>query len=264
MSPTKLLVFVVENRSRDQMCEQLSATVGSDNPLGLATGYHAVAHPSLPNYLAIVAGTTFDVEDDRPPSELRLRGRTVFGQALSVGKSAKVYAEGIPRTCAAEDVDRYAVRHNPWVYFVDERRECARYDVSINQLAKDVELGLLPHAGMVVPDLCHDGHDCSLTTVDAWLDEQIQRVMSGPDWRSGRLAVVVTADEDDGSQDNRVLTVLMHPRVRVRLVNTPFTHHSLSRLYSEVLGVRPLRGAAYAPSMADAFGFRLGRGRGPR
>jgi phosphatidylinositol-3-phosphatase len=256
--PTKLLVFVIENRSRDEMCDMMRATLAPDNQPGFAMNYHAVGHPSLPNYLAIVAGDTFDVEDDAPPSEHRLRGPTVFEEALANGKSAKVYVEGMVVNCSRTNGGRkYAVRHNPWVYFSDERLACNRYDVPLHDLRSDVDAGRLPNAGLVVPDLCNDGHDCSLATVDAWLGEQLRLVTSGRDWRTGRLAVVVTADEDDGSQDDRVLTTLMHPSLPARSVPAPLTHYSLSRLYSEVLGVPPLREAAYAPSMADAFRLQL-------
>lgn len=260
VSPTKLLVFVIENRSRDQMCDVMRATLAPDHQPGFAMNYRAITHPSLPNYLAIVAGDTFGVEDDAPPAEHRLRGPTVFEQALSSGKSAKVYVEGMVTNCAPTNSGRkYAVRHNPWVYFAGERQSCNRYDVSLHELGPDVHAGRLPHAGLIVPDLCNDGHDCALATSDAWLAEQLQLVASGPDWRSGRLAVVVTADEDDGSQDNRVLTVLLHPSLAVRRVDQPLTHYSLSRLYSEVLGLRPLRQAFLAPSMAAAFDLQLAR-----
>lgn len=257
-SPTKLLVVVIENHSRDEMCDLLRVTLAQDNRPGFAMNYRATRHPSLPNYLAIVAGSTFDVDDDAPPAEHPLRGPTVFAQALSAGKSAKVYAEGMATNCWPVNVgDKYAVRHNPWTYFEDERPACTRHDVPIHELEADVEAGRLPNAGLVVPDLCNDGHDCPLATVDAWLSGHLQLVTSGPDWRTGRLAVVVTADEDDGSQGNRVLTVLMHRNLAVHSAEEALTHYSLSRLYSEVLGTRPLREAAYAPSMADAFDLQL-------
>lgn len=36
-------------------------------------------------------------------------------------------------------------------------------------------------------------------------------VFTGPDYRSGKLAVVVVADEDDGAQANTVLVTIIHP-----------------------------------------------------
>jgi acid phosphatase len=81
--------------------------------------------------------------------------------------------------------------------------------------------------------------------------------MAGPDWLSGHLAIVVTADEDDRTQSNLVLTVVAHPSLHGAVVTTPLTHYSLARLYSEVLAAQPLGEAAAAPSMATAFGLDL-------
>jgi len=226
---------------------------------GLATDFHAMTHPSLPNYLAIASGSTFGVRDDADPSAHPISGPSVFGEALAHGRAAQVYADAMPAPCALTDSGRYLVRHNPWTYFTDERRECEENDVPLDQFAGDVRSGHLPDAGMVVPDGCHDAHDCSLATADAWLKQEVGLAMSGPDFRSGRLVIVVTADEDDGSQGNVVLTIVVHPSTRGVVATTALSHLSLSRLYSEVLGLPPLRGAASAPSMAQAFGLSLVR-----
>ena len=73
---------------------------------------------------------------------------------------------------------------------------------------------------------------------------------------SGRLVVVVTADETGhGAADSRVLTVVLSPRVSHRVVTTPLSHYSLSKLYSTTCGSPQLRQAASAPSLAAAFGL---------
>jgi hypothetical protein len=129
--------------------------------------------------------------------------------------------------------------------------------VPVTQLSDDAANGRLPNAGMVVPDLCNDAHNCDLSVADQWLRTEIGVVMAGPDWRSGHLAIVVTADEDDHHQDNLVLTAVAHPSMHGTVVAVPLTHYSLARLYSEVLGAKPLREGATAPSMATAFGLDL-------
>jgi phosphatidylinositol-3-phosphatase len=255
---TKLLVFVVENHSLDQMRAAMPYTAALGKEFAVATHYQAVAHPSLPNYLAMTGGSTFGVSDDAPPSSHTTDQPSVFGQALSLGKTAKVYAEGMPGNCATEDSGAYAVKHNPWAYHLSERSSCATFDVPVTELSTDVTDGHLPNAGMVIPDLCNDAHNCDLTVADQWLRAQIELVMSGPDWRTAHLALVVTADEDDRHQDNLVLTAVAHPSMHGAVVTTPLTHYSLARLYSEVLAAPPLGEAAAAPSMATAFGLDLG------
>jgi acid phosphatase len=255
---TKLLVLVVENHSLRQMRSGMPWTFRLAQRYAYADRYHAVTHPSLPNYLAIAGGSTFGVHDDHPPAAHRVRGASVFGQALRAGRTAKVYAEGMPRHCARTDGGkRYAVRHNPWAYFVDETAGCRSHDVAFAALAGDVEQGALPNAGFVVPNLCHDAHDCRLRVADRWMKHTLRTVMAGPDWKSGHLAVVVTADEDDRRSGNRVLTVVAHPSLRGKVVHRRLTHYSLARLYAQVLGTSPLRRAAGAPDMARAFGLPL-------
>lgn len=254
---TKLLVFVVENHSLDQMREAMPYTTALGKEFAYATNYQAVTHPSLPNYLAMTGGSTFGVADDAPPSSHTIDQPSVFGQALSVGKTAEVYAEGMRGNCATENSGQYAVKHNPWAYYLSERSPCLQYDVPVTELSDDAANGRLPNAGMVIPDLCNDAHNCELSVADHWLRTQIEVVISGPDWRAGHLAIVVTADEDDHHQDNLVLTAVAHPSMHGAVVTAPLTHYSLARLYSEVLAAEPLGEAAAAPSMATAFGLDL-------
>lgn len=92
---------------------------------------------------------------------------------------------------------------------------------------------------------------------DVWLSDAIGSVLAGPDFASGELAVVVTADEDDRSQDNRVLTVVLHGSQSRRVVRDQLDHYSLARLYGQVLGQPPLRGVKSATDMARAFELPL-------
>jgi phosphatidylinositol-3-phosphatase len=257
---SKLLVFVVENHSLDEMRTQMPWTYRLAERYGYAASYRALSHPSLPNYLAIAGGSTFGVHDDLDPSAHPISGPSVFGAALRAGLTAKVYGDSMPAPCSLTNEGEYAVRHNPWTYFVDERGACRTFDLPLSRYQADASSGHLPDAGMVVPDICHDAHDCSLATADAWLQQEVGLAMSGPDFREGRLAVVITADEDDGSQANTVLTVVVHPSLHGTVSHAPLSHLSLCRLYAQVLGVPPLHGTASAPSMATAFHLRLARG----
>jgi hypothetical protein len=255
---SKVLVFVVENHSLDQMRDGMPYTYSLAERYGYADSYRALTHPSLGNYLAIAGGSTFGVVDDRDPAAHPIEGPDVFSAALAAGKTAGLYAEGMPGTCWLENGGaRYVVRHNPWTYFVDGRSGCERFDVPLSELSSDSAAGSLPNVGMVIPDLCNDAHDCGLATADEWLREHVRPILGGPDWRSGRLAVVITADEDDRNQGNLVLTAVIHPSLHHVVVDEALTHLSLSRLCSEASGLTPLRAAQTAPSLAQAFGLRI-------
>jgi phosphatidylinositol-3-phosphatase len=258
---TKVLTIVEENHSLAQAQSGMPYLMGQARQYGYATGYSAVSHPSLPNYLAITAGSTFGITDDNDPSSHPLSGASVFGQALSLGKTAKAYAEGMPSNCALTGNSTYAVRHAPWPYYVDERAACNSFDVplgttSSGALLSDINAGTLPNAGLVTPSLCNDAHDCPLATADGWLQGWLPKLLAGPDFTAGRLAIVVTFDEGVTSNPDPVLTVVLAPGVSGKVVSSPLNHYSLTRLYDEVLGAPLLRGAAGANSMSAAFGLR--------
>jgi phosphatidylinositol-3-phosphatase len=258
---SKLLVVVLENRDASRVAREMPYLSAQARRFGQATRYYGVTHPSLPNYLTMAGGSTFRVRDDRRPAAHHLLGASVFGQALTHHRTARTYAEGMTASCQRHDSGRYAVRHNPWTYFPAERAACRRHDVPAGTpargaLQRDVVAGHLPTFGLLVPDVCNDAHDCSLATSDRWLRSWLRAVQAGPDWRSGRLAVLVTFDEDDHSAGNHVAAVLMHPSLHGVRVRRRLDHHDLSAAVSRLVGAEPLRGAAHRTGILAAF--RLG------
>jgi acid phosphatase len=258
---SKLLVVVLENRAASRVGREMPYLSAQARRFGSATRYYGVTHPSLPNYLTMAGGSTFRVRDDRRPAAHPLRGASVFGQALARHRTATTYAEGMTVRCQRHDTGRYAVRHNPWTYFPAERAACRRHDVPAGTptrgaLRRDVAAGHLPTFGLLVPDVCNDAHDCSLATSDRWLRSWLRTVKAGPDWRSGRLAVLVTFDEDDHSAGNHVAAVLLHPSLHGVRVRRRMDHHDLSAAVSRLVGAPGLRGAAHRSGILAAF--RLG------
>ena len=249
-----MLVVVLENHSARQALAGMPRLAAAATTYGRAMEYFGVAHPSLPDYLAIAGGSTFDVRDDDDPSAHRLRGRSVFAQVLAAGRVATTYAEGMTSRCQITSRGRYAVRHNPWVYFAAERAACRAHDLpsgtpSAGALHDDVVGGTLPTFGLLVPDLCHDAHDCPLASADRWLGGWLEVVLAGPDFRSGRLAVVVTFDEDDRLAQNHVAAAVLHPSLAGVRVRDRLDHFSLARSVSGLAGRRGLRDSRTAPDL---------------
>jgi acid phosphatase len=253
-----VLVVIEENHSLDEMRSGMPFLAGLSAQYGYATDWHALAHPSEPDYLAIAGGSTFGVTNDDPPSAnagMVGHAQSVFGQALAAGRTAGTYAESMGSPCQTADSYPYAVRHNPWTYFQSERPDCLAHDRDTSGFADAARTDRLPDVGFLVPDVLHDAHDGSLSTADAWLRSELTPVLGSQDFTSGRLVVVVTADEDDGRSGNTVLTSVLTPRLHHVVVTTPLTHYSLTRFIDEVLGVPPLGHAAEAPDLAAAFGL---------
>jgi phosphatidylinositol-3-phosphatase len=257
---TKVLIVMEENHSMTQMQTGMPYTFGLAQTYGYATRWAAIRHPSLPNYVALGSGQTYSITDDKPPSAHVLRGKSIFGQAVAAGKTAKSYNEGMTSNCKTGNTGQYRVKHNPWAYFADERTACLAGDVATGTLTSgplltDITNGTLPNVGMITPDLTHDAHSGTLAVADTWFKGWMQKVFAGPDWKSGNLVVILTADESDGGSANNVLTVVIHPSQSHNVATTALGHYSLTRFCEDVVGAPYLAGAATAPSMTTAFGI---------
>ncbi len=258
-------MVIEENHSYAQMKQGMPFLAGLSDTYGYASHWTALAHPSLPNYLGIAGGSTFGILDDRSPAAHTSdvgSAPSVFDQALAAGKTAGTYAESMPDNCHVSDSpDRsvgtpvYAVRHNPWVYFTRGRASCLAHDRSLTPFAGDAAHNALPNVGFLIPNLVHDAHDASLASADTWLKQQLTPVLKSTDFTSGKLVVVVTADEDDKHSGNVVLTSVLTPRIHHKVVSAPLTHYSLTRFIAQVLGVKPLQNGATAPDLKAAFGL---------
>jgi phosphatidylinositol-3-phosphatase len=130
--------------------------------------------------------------------------------------------------------------------------------VSSGQLRTDIVNGNLPNVGYVTPNLCNDAHNCSLGTADNWLKGWLGLIYTSPDFKSGHLAVIVTADEDDNTSVNLILTVVIHPSQQGHVVATALTHYSWTRLMTDLTGAPCIRSGCTASNMATAFGLSLG------
>ncbi len=246
----------LENHGPDALT-QMPYLASVAQACGITTDYRGITHPSLPNYLAAVSGSTGGVTSDCSPGECPQRRRTIFAQVSAAGGQWRAYEEAMPHSCAASATSSYAPKHNPPVYFPDLAADCARWDVPLAPaLTDDLAAGRLPRFAFVTPDICHDAHDCPVGAADTWLRTWLARILAGPDYRTGRTAVVVTFDEDDNGAGNRVSTVVVAPTVRPGTRSgTAFSHYSLLRTTEEMLGLPLLGAAASAPSMRAAFGL---------
>jgi len=220
----------------------------------LATHYSAVAHPSLPNYLALTSGTTGGITTDcNPPGGSCLVTGPNLADALDrSGRSWKLYAESMPAPCTTANTSLYAVKHNPFLYYpsvTSGRAYCASHDVPYAQLGADLaSAASLPDFAFITPNLCDDMHDCSVAAGDAWLRANVPRILASPAFTTQRSVLVVTFDEGDAS-DNTVACVFAGPAARPHTVSaTPYTHYLLLRTIEHAWGMNPLTGNDAAAS----------------
>jgi phosphatidylinositol-3-phosphatase len=212
-----VLVVVFENREANDVAGSPDAPTFRELGRRYArlTRYTAVAHPSLPNYLALVSGSTHGIASDCV--RCVVAGRSLADTLAAAGRTWKAYAEGLPRAgWTGAESGRYAKRHVPFLYLRSVLRSPARRRrvVPFGQLAADVARRRVPDFSLVVPDLCHDMHDCPVSTGDSWLGGFLRPLLASRALRRG--IVVVVFDEGASSQGGggHVPALVLGPLVR--------------------------------------------------
>jgi hypothetical protein len=255
------VVIVLENRELSEVVGAAKSSVFDELAAtgALAVDYHAVAHPSLPNYLALIGGSTFGIDEDC--TDCQASGANLATQLSAAGLSWRAYMGSMPRPCfgGAESGD-YAKRHNPFLYFpsvADNPKLCAN-DVPEGELSEQLAKGELPAFSWISPNLCDDAHSCDLGDAEDYLRKLIPRLRRelGP-----RGILAITFDEGSsnasccGNADGgRVATILIGPEVRrgVRL-HGAYSHYSLLATLEDRFGLDRLRNARTAAPMTAAF-----------
>lgn len=252
--------IVMENHSSAQVLGTRATPFENSlaRQCGRALTYTAATHPSLPNYLVLTSGSAHGVRDDTGPSAHPIRGASIFSLAAAARRGWATFVESMPAHCDARSGGFYAGKHNPALYYTTLRRSCPRYDLPMGSprrgpLASALARRTLPAFTLLVPNLCHDDHDCAVSAGDAWLHAWIDTIVASPTYRAGRTAVFVTWDENDGRAGNQVALLAIAPSIRPgTLARGRFGHTALLHTTLQMLGLRdPL--TPRAPSMRRAF-----------
>jgi len=257
-----VFVVIMENHSYGQIIGSSSAPYinGLAKSYGLATNYHAVSHPSLPNYLALTGGSTFGITTDCAPSSCPVNAVNLADRIEGAGRTWRAYMESMPSACDVSTSGTYAVKHNPFVYFNDIRTNaarCAADDVQYTQLSTDLaSASTTPNFVWITPNLCNDMHDCSITTGDNWLKANLPTIFNSAAWTGGNSVLFLTWDEDSGTSGNQVATLVISPAVPTGFrSSSAYTHYSLLRTIETAWGLASLTGNdSNASPMADFFG----------
>jgi acid phosphatase len=249
-----VIVIVFENKERGSVLGNRSAPTFNSlaSRSAVLAGYRGVTHPSLPNYLALVSGSTQGVTDDC--TSCSTGGRSLADTLEAKGRTWKTYAEGLPRSgWTGAATGRYVKRHVPFLYFrrVLTRPARLRNVVPLTALSRDLAAKRLPDFSLVVPDMCHDMHDCSVATGDAWLKRFVPPLL-----RSRQLAnsaVFIVFDESD-SADPRVAGLALGPLVRPGSVYAPaMSHYGLLRTIEDAWGLPRLGRSARVTPVAGIW-----------
>jgi hypothetical protein len=169
--------------------------------------------------------------------------------------------ESMPSTCFTGDSYPYAQRHDPFVYFDDVRTtyQCAN-TVPFASFSTDLSPATTTADYVwITPNLCHDMHDCSISTGDNWLQNTLPIVLNSPAYANQNSLVLVTWDEDDNSQSNQVATFVIAKSVPAGYHSTTwYSHYSLLSTIEHAWGLAPLTANdSGSSSMSEFFNGQL-------
>jgi hypothetical protein len=222
-----VLVVVLENKDQ-------SSVRGNDEApnfnrfarrYAVLSNYGGVAHPSLPNYLALVSGSTHGIRTDC--TTCLVSGRNLADTLEQARLTWKVYAEGLPRPgWTGSFSGRYAKKHVPFLYFRDIVSKPARLKrvVPLRQFSSDLAAARLPSFSLIVPDLCHDMHDCPVETGDTWLGRFLKPLLRNP-LLANSVIFVVTDEPSDSNPAAPVPALALGPLVKTRSRFSARTSH---------------------------------------
>jgi hypothetical protein len=180
----------------------------------LATNYFAINHPDLPDDLALTSGSEWgDVEDTTPQAQT-YPGPVIADQFQWASIPWHAYVQGMPKACDLTDQYSprgYDVNHNPFMYFSEVRSnpaEC-RNDVPFSRMATNLQsASTTPAFAYIVPDLANDmDSEGAIQEGDTWLSHEVPVIMGSPACQISNCLLIVTWDQDDGSENNHVPTI---------------------------------------------------------
>src|SRR5438105_4954660 len=204
--PDHVVLVMMENHSYNEIIGNSSAPYINNTLVAqgaLMTNSFAIEHPSEPNYLDIFSGSNQGVTNDTfPPPGSPYTTPDLGGELIRAGLTFSGYSESMPSLgYTGDSAYPYAGKHNPMVDFADvppaDNQPFAGYFPT--------DFTKLSTFSFVVPNLLDDMHDGTISQGDTWLKNNIEAYRQWAQTHNSLL--IVTFDEDDGSQKNQIATI---------------------------------------------------------
>lgn len=251
--PTHVIIVIEENKN------PWNVIGASDAPYinslarrgALFTNASGIAHPSQPNYIALLTGTPNADGDDCPERTVSSQTPSLAGSLRARGLTFSAYSESMPTpgytACTVPGQPHgYARKHNPSADFVDVPPSENLPLTSLPSASRR-----LPTVAFVVPNLADDMHDGSVATGDAWLRTHIGPIV---EWaQRHETLVIVTWDESDESTTNRIPTIFVGQPVKPGRYDEPIDHYRILRTIEAFYSLPTLGGSSSAMPIVDCW-----------
>ncbi len=230
----RIFVIMLENHSQSSVIDDPNAPYLTSlaHTYSMADHYYGVTHPSMPNYIASIAGDNFGLQDDNDQNVVNLDRTNLVDQFESRHIGWDAYMDTLPEnkldrfgpTVNGSTVSLYAKKHNPFVLFDDVKNNPARMDHvrDYTQLGTDLNSPDAPRFVWISPNQCNDMHGGVYSAVpghpetpcaygstkddandaalkhkaDVFVQGAVETIMSSKAWTK-RSAIVIVTDEND-------------------------------------------------------------------
>ncbi|SOE07883.1 alkaline phosphatase family protein [Streptomyces sp. Ag109_G2-15] len=245
-TPDHVVVVVMENHAYSQVIGSSSAPyINNTLKAGGAnlTQSYGLTHPSEPNYYMLFSGSNQGRTDDSCVPVGSISAPNLGSELIAAGKTWKSYNESLPSqgstVCSSGN---YAQKHNPWFGFSNVPTNTA---MTFAQFPTDYTT--LPKVSFVVPNLCSDMHDCSVSTGDTWIQNNLGAYAT---WAQTHNSILlVTFDEDNKQSGNRIPTVVYGQHVTPgSSTATTYNHYNVLRTVEDLAGLTTHAGNAASAS----------------
>ena len=247
-TPDHIVIVIEENHSYNQIIGSPQAKYINSlaNTGALFTQSFAVTHPSEPNYLALFSGSTQGITDDSCPHTFG--PPDLGGELIAAGRTFGGYSESMPSVgytgCSFNNL--YFRKHNPWVNFTDVPSSNNMPFTSF-----PTNFTTLPTISIVVPNQQNDMHDGTVKQGDTWLKTNIDPYAQ---WaKTHNSLLIVTFDEDNGSQGNQIATIFYGQMVKTGQYSEHINHYNVLRTMEDAYGLPYAHNAATASPIIDCW-----------
>jgi hypothetical protein len=244
----KVVVFSFENRSWSDVGGTGFTAMPYAHSLASSCSYFNTwteantSQNSATQYVSQGQGDTNHtvLNDCAPSATCQSTADNIFRQVRTAGRTAINYVEGATAPCSASG---NAAKHIPALYYrgADDAANCTAQVRPYSEFAPTN----LPAFSFVTPTLCNDGHDCTNTIVDQWMQQNIGAVIASADYQAGKVLIEIWYDEG-APVPNLYISPSAHPGP---FATAGVGYASTLKLWEDALGLSCLANACTAPDL---------------
>jgi hypothetical protein len=261
--PGTVFTIVFENENQEDILPVLPFFTKLAAETSQAAAYVSTTHPSLPNYIEMMSGSTFGISNDNDPRfNIQIGGTDNLPDQLdAAGIPWRAYMESMGEPCKLDSVSPlYTAHHNPFLYYttmISDRVRCEQRDVDFDQ-SFDADLASDLYRYMwITPNTCNDLHNCDGSVGDEWLQRVAGKIMASPGYQNGGVLFILF---DEGSTrylgaGANLATIVASPQLAETGVvsQTAFDHRSYLATVQDIFRLQRLPTTANATSMDEFF-----------